>query len=60
MLEKVRNCINIALSKGEVQMVEYELDSPKGMRLFEARISKIDDENILMLVRDKIQSNHHK
>ncbi len=56
MLKKVRNCINLALTKEVVQIIEYELNSPKGMRSFEARISKIDNENVLMLVRDKIHN----
>lgn len=59
MLEKVKKCINFALTNGNVQMLEYELNSPKGLRSFEARISKIDNENILMLVRDKIQISYN-
>jgi len=54
MLQKVRLCINQALTTCKIQMVEYEMNTPKGMCLFEARISPIDKENILMLVRNKI------
>ncbi len=56
MLEKVRGCIIEALDTSKIQVVEYELNSPIGIRQFEARISPIDKEHILMLVRDKVQS----
>lgn len=55
MLQKVKVYIGESLKTSKVQVVEYELPSPKGMRKFEARISPIDSEHILMLVRDKGQ-----
>jgi len=59
MLNKVKGCIDSTISNGNIQSIEYELDSPKGMRSFEARISRIDKENILMIVRDKEQSKFY-
>lgn len=59
MLEKVRDCIIDSLDNSKVQVVDYELNSPMGMRSFEARISPIDKDHILMLVRDKVQSGEY-
>lgn len=56
MLEKVQSCIKKALETLHIQVVEYELNSPKGMRSFEGRISPIDKDHVLMLVRDKEQN----
>ena len=59
MLERVRGCIIKSLDTSRIQVVEYELDSPAGLRQFEARISPIDKDHILMLVRDKVQSGEY-
>lgn len=59
MLKKVQNCILDSLETLKIQVVEYELDSPAGIRQFEARISPIDKDHILMLVRDKVQSGEY-
>lgn len=59
MLQKVRGCIIDSLDNSKVQVVDYELNSPVGMRSFEARISPIDKDHILMLVRDKVQSGEY-
>jgi len=56
MLTKVKKCFNNAIENNEVQVIEYSLKSPKGPRSFEARISAIDKEHLLMLVRDKAQN----
>jgi PAS domain-containing protein len=60
MLAKVKGCILDSLNTSKVQVVDYELQSPKGIRTFEARISPIDKDHILMLVRDKLQSGEYK
>jgi PAS domain-containing protein len=48
ILEKIRDTIKT----GKINKVKYSLDSPVGIRHFEARISKMDDEKILSIVRD--------
>ncbi len=48
ILEKIRDTIQT----GKLNKVKYSMNSPIGRRYFEARISKMDDERILSIVRD--------
>ena len=51
-LEEILSKIKTTIKTGEIQVVEYQLRSPIGMRWFEARLSKLNDEKVLSIVRD--------
>ncbi len=44
--------IERALATGQMHAFEYELPLENGMRIFEARISPLNDESVLAMVRD--------
>ncbi len=44
-----------SLQTGEIQVFEYELDLPIGAHQFEARIASIDEQRLLVIVRDITQ-----
>ncbi|WP_052812838.1 sensor histidine kinase [Desulfonatronum thioautotrophicum] len=44
-----------AMASGETQMLEYELDQGLGKRVFEARITPVDAQQLLTIVRDVTQ-----
>lgn len=44
-----------AMASGETQMLEYELDQGIGKRVFEARITPVDNQQLLTIVRDVTQ-----
>ncbi|MBI5218877.1 MAG: PAS domain S-box protein [Bacteroidia bacterium] len=51
-LEEILSKIRKAIETTEVQTIEYQLDSPIGVRWFEARISPLNENEVLSLVRD--------
>jgi len=44
--------INLACDSGSVQRTEYDLMTPAGFRQFEARMSALDENEVLIIVRD--------
>ncbi len=52
VLERYVNCINTCRNEKQVVEIVYNLNSPIGMRKFEARLSPLPDDQILQLVRD--------
>ncbi len=51
-VNEILNKIKETLKTGKVTIVKYEMRSKIGLRKFEARISKYDDDKILSIVRD--------
>lgn len=51
-LDEILSKIKKAIETSEVQTIEYQLDSPIGVRWFEARISPLNENEVLSLVRD--------
>lgn len=51
-LNEILSKIKQTIETSEVQTVEYQLDSPIGIRWFEARISPLNENEVLSLVRD--------
>lgn len=51
-LDRLLEAIEKALNTNEVQTVEYSLKIPAGLGYFEARIVALNEEEVLMLVRD--------
>jgi len=47
-----RTCVET----GELQSFEYEMESPSNPRRFEARISKLDNQTVLAIVREVTES----
>lgn len=47
-----KNCILKAIETAKLQKLEYQLDSSIGVRWFEARITKLNEHEVLCLVRD--------
>ena len=43
--------IKKAFEENKVQVLQYELDSPKGIKKFEGRFSTISKDEILLVVR---------
>ena len=52
VLEEILQKIKKAIETSEVQTVEYQMNSPIGLRWFEARISPLNENEVLSLVRD--------
>ena len=48
----IRSAIQAAYDTGELQVIEYALHVPAGLRYFEDRLVRMDDERVLGLVRD--------
>ena len=48
----VMNGIATALETGEVQTIEYKLNTASGLRTFETRIAAMSDTEVLSIVRD--------
>ncbi|MFZ0390448.1 MAG: PAS domain S-box protein, partial [Calditrichia bacterium] len=51
-LKQFRKAMEDAFFLGTTQSLTYELNTPKGRRIFEARLSAVDKERILANVRD--------
>ncbi len=51
-LQEVLICIEAALATGEVQSVEYELETGSRHGFFEARLAPYDRESVIAVVRD--------
>lgn len=51
-LEEILSKIKKTIETAEVQTIEYQLNSPIGVRWFEARISPLNENEVLSLVRD--------
>lgn len=51
-VQNILHKIHLSIEKDELQTVYYSLPSNIGVRNFEARISKMDDDKILSIVRD--------
>lgn len=51
-LEEILYKIKKSIETSEVQSIEYQLNSPIGIRWFEARISPLNENEVLSLVRD--------
>ena len=49
---EILNKISIAIETGKVQTLNYTLDSQIGLRNFESRISRINENSVLSIVRD--------
>lgn len=52
---RVRETIRQAIATREVQRVDYQLNTPAGVRDFEARIARLDNLRVLSIVRDITQ-----
>jgi PAS domain S-box-containing protein len=52
LTERFQRHFDQALRTGKGQVLEYSLEVPGGQRRFEARITQVDDERILAIVRD--------
>jgi len=50
--DKFLDHIGLAVETGQSQTAEYQLSVPKGKRHFEARFSAINDDEVLVLIRD--------
>lgn len=51
-LAEYKNCIIKAIETSKLQKIEYQLNSMIGLRWFEARITRLNDNEVLCLVRD--------
>ena len=51
----VRETIRRAIATRDVQRVAYQVNTPVGVRDFEARIARLDDHRVLSIVRDTTQ-----
>jgi PAS domain S-box-containing protein len=52
ILEKYNNCIKKCREKKQVVEIVYNMNSPQGIRKFEARLSLLPNNQILQIVRD--------
>lgn len=52
LVEKIQNCIYTAIRYDSIETIEYEMDTPQGIFLFEMRIVKNDDESVISVSRD--------
>lgn len=46
------NAINNAIASNETQIIEYKLTVPTGAKVFEARIQRLNNDEVLAFVRD--------
>lgn len=51
-LAEYKSCIENAIKTSKLQKLEYQLNSIIGLRWFEARITRLNDNEVLCLVRD--------
>ena len=52
--------INKALDSGEVQVYDYQLETPKGLGFYEARLAPLNDNEVLSTVRDITDRKLHE
>ena len=52
LAEQFLQCFDRAIETKQTQVMEYALDVPKGPSHFEARITPMDDQRLLVIVRD--------
>ncbi|NSW46185.1 MAG: PAS domain S-box protein [Bacteroidales bacterium] len=52
LLERYVNCIDKCRTTKQIVDIQYELNSPIGMRKYEARLTPLDNKQILQVVRD--------
>ncbi len=46
------DCVNKVITTGDAQALEYELETPKGLGFFEARVVPLKEDEVLSVVRD--------
>ncbi|MBN1292687.1 MAG: PAS domain S-box protein [Candidatus Latescibacteria bacterium] len=51
-IKKILNCVKKALSTKQIQNIEYDLSTPKGLQSYEARITPLNDDYVLSIVRN--------
>jgi len=52
LLQRYLNCIDKCRNTNQTVDIQYELESPIGMRKYEARLTPLDNKQILQVVRD--------
>jgi PAS domain S-box-containing protein len=50
--KKILNAIRLSLLDGKIQVVDYQAKNTEGEYFYEARISRMDEEKAMMIVRD--------
>lgn len=51
-VESIFKCVEEALATGEARTLEYELEMPKGIGFYEARIVPVEENEVLSVVRE--------